>query len=234
MTQVLNILCAGAVQGVVRAVQDQFESETGALVQASFGAVGAMKEALLAGEPCDVMILTDAMVVAMQTQGALDAQPRAPLGRVRTGLAVRSGQLLPEVGTADALKASLLAASAIYFPDPKRATAGIHFASVISRLGISEQVASRARNYANGAISMRELAADRTQAAIGCTQITEILYTPGVELVGALPGEYELATVYTAARTVLSAQPALAQRFVELLAGPESQSVRTAGGFELD
>jgi molybdate transport system substrate-binding protein len=234
MTQVLHILCAGAVQGVIRAVQDQFESETGALVQASFGAVGAMKEALVAGEPCDVMIVTDAMVVALQAQGALHAQPRAPLGRVRTGLAVRSGQPLPEVGTAEALKASLLAANAIYFPDPKRATAGIHFESVIARLGIGEQVASRVRNYANGAISMRELAADSTQSTIGCTQITEILYTPGVELVGALPGVYELATVYTAARTALGAQPVLAQRFVELLAGPQTQALRAAGGFEFD
>jgi molybdate transport system substrate-binding protein len=173
-------------------------------------------------------------VIAMQEQGTVDPGPRAPLGRVRTGLAVPSGRTLPDVASAQALKATLLAAKAIYFPDPQRSTAGIHFASVIERLGITEQLASRVRNYPNGAISMRELGADETQGTIGCTQITEILYTPGVELVGALPGEFELATIYTAARTVLCAEPALAQRFVELLAGPETGELRTAGGFQLD
>ena len=54
----LNVLCAGAAQGLVKALQARFLADTGAAVQARFGAVGAMKEALLAGEPCDVFIVT--------------------------------------------------------------------------------------------------------------------------------------------------------------------------------
>ena len=231
MTAVVNILCAGAVQGIVKALQAPFERETGATLQMRFGAVGAMKEALLAGESCDVMIVTDAMVVALQSAGDLGTQPRAALGRVRTGIAVRSGEPLPVVATPDQLKAALLAASAIYFPDPQRATAGIHFASVVDRLGVKDEVAARLRTFPNGATSMRELAASGP-GAIGCTQITEILYTPGIALVGPLPDAFELATVYTAAVGARAAQPVLAQRFIDLLAGPSTRAMRAEGGFE--
>ena len=233
MTQVLNILCAGAVQGVVKALQARFELGTGATLQMRFGAVGVMKEALLAGEPCDVMIVTDAMVVALQSAGDLGTQPRAPLGRVRTGVAVRSGETLPAIATPDQLRAALRAASALYFPDPQRSTAGIHFASVLAQLGIAGELAARSRTFPNGATAMRELAASGP-GAIGCTQITEIMYTPGIALVGPLPDAFELATVYAAAVAARAAQPALAQRFIALLAGPATREMRAEGGFEFD
>lgn len=233
MSQVVEVLCAGAVQGIVKALQATFERETGATMHLRFGAVGAMKEALLAGDPCDVMIVTDAMVVALQSSGDLATAPRLPLGRVRTGVAVRAGEPLPEIATPEQLKAALVAASAVYFPDPQRATAGIHFASVLDRLGVKDDLAARLRTFPNGATSMRELAASGA-GAIGCTQITEILYTPGIALVGALPDEFELATVYTAAVAACAAQPGLAQQFIERLAGPATRAMRADGGFEFD
>ena len=233
MSDVVTILCAGAVQGIVKALQARFERETGATLQMRFGAVGAMKEALLAGEPCDVMIVTDAMVVALQSAGDLGVMPRAPLGRVRTGIAVRSGEALPGIASPEQLKAALLAASAVYFPDPQRATAGIHFASVLAQLRIADDLAARSRTFPNGATAMRELAASGP-GAIGCTQITEILYTPGIALVGPLPDAFELATVYTAALAAHAAQAMLAQRFIDLLAGPATRAMRAEGGFEFD
>lgn len=233
MTDTVHILCAGAVQGIVKALHARFERETGATLQIRFGAVGAMKEALLSGEPCDVMIVTDAMVVALQASGDLGIKPRAPLGCVRTGVAVRSGEPLPAIATPEQLKAALLAAGAIYFPDPQRATAGIHFASVLDQLGVKAELGTRLRTFPNGATSMRELASSGP-GAIGCTQITEILYTPGIALVGPLPDAFELATVYTAGVATRAAQPVLAQRFIELLAGPATREMRAEGGFEFD
>jgi len=229
----LNLLCAGAVQGLVRLLQPRFSAETGATLNARFGAVGAMKEALAAGAPCDVMIVTDSMVVELQASGALSLKPPAPLGRVRTGVAVRSGEPRPDIATPAALAASLRAARAVYFPDPQRSTAGIHFASVLERLGLSEELAPRVHTFPNGATAMRELA-DIGTGGIGCTQITEIMYTPGITLVGPLPDEFELATVYTAAVALRAAQPVLAQRFIDLLAGPATRAMRADGGFEFD
>ena len=191
-----------------------------------------MKEALLAGEPCDVFVATAAMVDALAAEGVLLADQRAPLGRVRTGVAVRSGEARPDIATPQSLKAALLGADAIYFPDAVRSTAGIHFAAVMRRLGIHDAVQPRFRTYPNGATAMRELAASDAARPIGCTQVTEINYTDGVDLVGVLPDGFELATVYTAALSAKALQPGIAAGFIALLSGPESQALRAAGGFE--
>lgn len=228
----MNILCAGAAQGLVKALQGVFLELTGARIEGRFGAVGAMKEALLAGEPCDVMVVTAAMIADLQAEGRLVRGSESSLGRVRTGIAVRQGEPRPQIAMPEALKASLLAARAIYFPDALRSTAGIHFAAILGKLEIAATVSSRLRTFPNGATAMRELAADPAPGAIGCTQITEINYTPGITLVGPLPEAFELATVYTAAVSASTRQPELARRFVELIAGPRSRSLRGQGGFE--
>jgi len=230
----LHVLSGGAVQGLVAALQERFTRDTGAVVQARFGAVGAMKEALLGGAPCDVMIVTEAMVAALQADGVLAADGGSAIGRVRTGIAVRTGEPRPDIGTPQALKAALLAAAALYFPDPQRATAGIHFASVLDRLGVRESLAPRCRNFPNGVTSMRALADDGLVGAIGCTQVTEILATPGIELVGPLGGDFELATTYSAAPTTRAADPALARRFIDLLAGAATGAERARCGFQAD
>jgi molybdate transport system substrate-binding protein len=145
---------------------------------------------------------------------------------------VRRGQAHPDVSTAEALKAALLAADAIYFPDAVRSTAGIHFAGVIRELGIHDELQPRFRTFPNGATAMREMAAHDAPRLIGCTQVTEINYTEGVELVAPLPARFELATVYTAAVNARATEAALAARFIAMLAGAEARALREAGGFE--
>jgi molybdate transport system substrate-binding protein len=230
----LALLCAGAAKGLATALAPRWTAQTGVALDARYGAVGAMKEALLAGQPCDVFVVSAAMVDALVADGTLRGGTRADLGRVPTGLAVRRGAPVPAASDAGTLRAALLAADALYFPDPERATAGIHFAQVLRGLGIHEALGPRCRTFANGAAAMRELAAGGTPRSIGCTQATEIRYTEGVDLVGALPAPFELITVYAAAVTRRSAQPELAASFVELLAGPGSRELRAAGGFELE
>lgn len=232
MAATLNLLCAGAAQGLVKSLQARFLDETGVSLGGRFGAVGAMKEMLEAGEACDVMVVTDAMVNALIAAGALRAGSNAPLGRVRTGIAVRRGTPPPDVSSPQALRAALLAADAVYFPDAQRSTAGIHFASVLRRLGIHDELAPRFRNFPNGATAMRELAAATSTNPIGCTQVTEIRYTQGVELVALLPAEFELATLYTAAVAQRTAEPELAARFIALLTGTQTLTLRSQAGFE--
>jgi len=228
----LQLLCAGAAQGLVKAVAPRLQEETGATLGGRFGAVGAMKEALLGGAPCDLMVTTDAMVDALVAEGRLAAAPRAPLGRVRTGVAVRRGSAHPDVATPEALAAALRAADAVYFPDPERATAGIHFLRVLRELGLEAELAPRFRTFPNGASAMRELASSASPRPIGCTQVTEILYTDGVELVAPLPPRFELATTYTAAVAAHAQSPALAARLIELLTGAGSAALRAQAGFE--
>lgn len=228
----LHVLSGGAAQGVVTALAAEFRAATGYEIDGTFGAVGAMKEKLLAGAPADVLILTRALVDELAAAGQVVRETAADLGRVRTGVAVRAGDPVPDVRSADGLRAALRAADAIYFPDPQRATAGIHFAQVLARLGIAAEVAARLGTHPNGATAMAALAKAAGARPIGVTQITEILNTPGVTLVGPLPEEFELATVYTAAVCARAAAPEAARRLVALLAGEAQCPLRARAGFE--
>ena len=228
----LHVLSAGAAQGLVEALAPALHAATGVTLRGEFGAVGAIREKWLGGARCDVIILTAAMLEAMAREGRVDAATVAPLGRVRTGVAVRAGEPLPDIGDRDALRRTLLAASGLYLPDTERSTAGMHCIAVLRALGIHDDVITRVHAFPNGAIAMRELAQARESGCVGCTQITEIRYTPGVALVGPLPAEFELATGYSAAVATGAQENVAALQFVQMLTSPDSRELRRSGGFE--
>ena len=222
----LEFVSAGAAQGLVSAVA----RERGIEVAGSFGAVGAQMERFRAGAPCDLVILTDAQVTALAANAEVLAETCADLGAVATSVAVRADAAVPDVSTPDALRAALLDADAIYFPDPAKSTAGIHFAKVIDGLGIRPQVESRLKTFPNGAAAMGELA-KAAGRPIGCTQATEIIATPGIRLVAQLPKGCDLETVYTVAVNARAARPAEARDFARELAGGGTRAVRAGAGF---
>lgn len=222
----MDFVSAGAAQGLVGALA----RAAGIEVAGSFGAVGAMLEIFESGAPCDVVILTRAQVDALARKQAVVADTVSDLGPVATSIAVRAGDASPDVSSGEGLRAALLAADAIYFPDPAKATAGIHFAQVLDRLGIRADVSARERTFPNGATAMRNLA-QAPGRPIGCTQATEILATPGVRLVAPLPKGLDLETVYTAAVSARARDAAGARAFVERLSGRASREARRGAGF---
>jgi molybdate transport system substrate-binding protein len=227
----LNVLGAGASKGIVQAVQEEFLAVTGAEVRGVFDAVSAIRERLDSGETCDVIILSAPMLHELQEQGRLVADTTAALGHVATGIAVRAGEALPRIDENEQLAARLKQADAIFFPDPLRATAGIHFVGVLKKLGIYADIEARLRPFPNGAVAMAELAQCTDANAIGCTQVTEILYSKGVSLAGVLPKAFELSTLYAAAVSRDASDPGLARRFIALLTGVATAPLRKDGGF---
>ena len=209
----LRFLSAGAAQAVIAAAG----RSAGIAVEGNFGAVGAMLEKFMAGEPCDIVILTRRQVDELAAKGLVDAASVTDLGAVPTSIAVRDSDPSPPVADEASLRAALLAADAIYFPDPAKATAGIHFNQVLEKLGIHAQVAPRIRTFPNGATAMRAMA-DSAGHPIGCTQATEIRATPGVKLVAPLPKGFDLVTVYSGAVGARASQPAAASEFLSSIA----------------
>lgn len=226
----LKLLSGGAAQALVGAFVAQFKAETGFDIDGTFGAVGAMKTRLLDGEPADLLILTRALIDELAAGGHVEADTGADIGAVRTAIAVRAADPAPQVGNAGDLRDALRAADAIYSPDQKLSTAGIHFAKVLGALGIMGEVASRLQTFPNGAAAMSALAASTERTSIGCTQVTEILATPGLTLVGVLPPEFELATIYTVGVTTRAAHSEAARKFAALLTSAQAQSIREQVG----
>lgn len=225
-TRPVNFIAAGAAQGLVASLA----KEAGVDVAGSFGAVGAMREKFLAGEACDVVILTHAQVAELSAQGRVDPLTSADLGSVPTAIAVRSPDPAPDVSGEAPLRAALLAADAIYFPDPAKATAGIHFAKLLDLLRVRDQVEGRLKAFPNGTTAMRAMAEAKGHP-IGCTQATEILATPGIRLVAPLPPGFDLETVYTAAVSRDAGNREGAARFVEHLTGEATREARRRAGF---
>ncbi len=227
----LNVLSGGAAQGLVGSLAAEFKAQTGLDIAGEFGAVGAMADKLRAGTAADILILTSALIERLVHENLADAASVKDVGRVETALAVRETD--PPVAAADAasLRAVLLASDAIFVPDTRASTAGIHVAKVLSQLGIAGDVASRLKIYPNGATAMRHMAESDARHPIGCTQATEIIATKGIMLSGALPRGCALATVYTAAITRKAARAREAQLLIDLLTAPSHATLRAKAGF---
>ena len=224
----MNILSAGAAMGLLRSVA----ASEGIKFTGEFGAVGAMRERLNNGAACDLIVLTDKIIAELAVAGVVVADTVTALGKVRTGVAIPEGATPARVDTTASLKQLLANASRIYFPDPERATAGIHFMKVLTALGLAESHSARFATYPNGATAMRAMADAVDIRAVGVTQCSEILYTEGVQLLGVLPGEFELATVYSAAITANCANRNAATHLLESLAAARNSLMRIEVGFE--
>ena len=223
----LDVLSAGAAESVLRRVAD----EQGFALRGHFGPVGINRDRLLAGEACDIVVLTDAMIEGLISSGHVAPGTAVALGRVDTALAVAAGAPKPKVADAEALRGVLLAATAIHIPDPAKATAGAHVARVIGALGIADAVGSRLKIASGGAAAMAALAASGDVRAIGATQATEIKATPGVALVGPLPWPHGLSTVYTAAIAGRATRAEAARALLDALASGAATSVIADAGF---
>ena len=227
----INILSGGAAQGLVGSVAAKFRTLTGFDIGGEFGAVGAMADKLRKGAPTDIVILTAAIVTKLADENLVVPASISDVGLVETALAIRAGDPLVSVTDAATLRAAFLAADAIFVPDTKASTAGIHVAKVLEQWGIADEVAARLKIYPNGATAMRHLAESDAARPIGCTQSTEIISTEGVVLSGSLPKGCDLATMYTAGVTTQAAHGRQAQALINLLTGADQQALRTAAGF---
>ena len=227
----LKILSGGAAQGLVAGLAPKFKALTGFDIEGEFGAVGAMADKLRKGTPADIVILTAKMIADLAKENLVISASISDIGLVETAIAVRAGDSLVTVNDAAGLRAALLAADAIFVPDTKASTAGIHVAKVLQQLGIADDVAARLKIYPNGATAMRHLAETDAVRPIGCTQSTEIISTTGVILSGSLPPGCELSTVYTAAVTTRAAAAKQAQVLIDLLTVADQRALREHAGF---
>jgi len=227
----INVLAAGATESIIRDMVGTFEKESGHTVKLTYAPVGALRDKIFAGEPADLTIVTPVIIEQLQAKEAVQPATRTDLGRVGGGIAVRLGAPRPAIGTPEELKQALLAATEIYYADPKIATAGAYFLQVADRLGIGDEVRKKGRTAGGGKVSM-ELMAKSTAEAIGLTQISEILSVKEVVLVGPYPGNLQSMTTYSGILLTRTAQPEAAQAFLRFLMSPPVQARFKQAGYE--
>ena len=226
----IKVLSAGAVKGVVTELAEAFKQETGHTVTLTFGTAGELRQKVAAGEPADVVIVTDTALVALAATNAVIPDTRADIARTAIGVAVREGALLPDISTPDALKQTVLAAKSLVYVDPGRgATSGIHFAGVLQRLGIADTVKGKTLLWPGGYAAE---AVAKGQAELCVHQISEILPVKGVTLVGPLPRELQKITTYSAAVPARAAAPEVGRAFIAFLTRPSFKAKFAVAGLD--
>jgi molybdate transport system substrate-binding protein len=229
----IRVLSGGAAAGVVQGIQENFENTHQCKINGTFSAVGAMRDLVLKGEPCDLVILSKSLVNELVVSGHVDANSVRSLGIVPTGIAIPSKRTSPspKIKTVDELKEAFRSAPALYFPDMEKSTAGIHFMKVMKTLGLDQELASRFKSFPNGATAMAQMALDPDTNVIGGTQTTEINICPGVDLIGLLPQELELNTDYTLGICKSSKNPEMSKKLADILVGEQSIQIRQSIGY---
>jgi molybdate transport system substrate-binding protein len=227
----IKVLATIAVQSVMEDLAPKFAKESGHSVGMTFGLGGALAKRIQEGEVADLLIGPRGPLDGLIKSGRLVADSDLTIAHSRVGVAVRKGAPKPDISSPEAVKRALIAAKAVSYSNPAFGGAsGVHFAKVIERLGIADEMKGKVRFPPEGGFTARLLVTGEVELAV--QQIGELLSVPGVELVGPLPGELQSITTFAAAIPSAALQPKAARALIRYLQSPEATAVLKAKGLD--
>jgi molybdate transport system substrate-binding protein len=224
----IKVLSASALKVIVTELAEQFRKESGHTARLEFATAGAVEKRILAGETPDVFIATDVQMKGIADKGLIGGAP-VVIARVGVGIAVKEGTPKPDISNIEALKKTLLAVNSVTYPDPaKGGASGIHFASVIDKLGIAEPIKAKSILGANPDFVCVSVA--KGEASMCVHQISEIMPVSGVTLVGPLPKEVQKVTTFAVGAFAKTSSPDATQAFVRFLSSADLKPRFSAAG----
>lgn len=220
----LVVFSDGPLQTSMDKIAAAFRSQTKHQVQIVYGTAPSLRAKLQAGEQADILISLAAEIEEMARQNKFLAT-QVSVASIKLGLAVRKGAAVPNIQTVDALKRTLLGADSIIH---NNLASGLLFAKQLDRIGIAEQLKSKIV-VINGNTQLVELA-KRKGNDIAAGQLTQLIASKEVQLVGALPSEAQAETVYSVGAFSNSRSPDAAKAFVQFLTSPAAANAFAAAG----
>jgi molybdate transport system substrate-binding protein len=209
-----------------------FEQRTGHKVKTTVAAPGEIVAALQAGRHADVVVAPSGALAELEDKG-LVRRAGVPLATAGFGLATRSGDLVPDVSTPEAVRAVLLLASKVIYNDPNVTPSGQLLLRIAERLGVADQVRAKSQVVASGT-NVSTLGKDTSPGiVIALSALPEIAGHPGTKLVGPLPKELQAPSTIFAALGAHPKDEAAAQAFLQELASTEAKKAYVAIGFEV-
>ena len=230
----IKVLCANGMQTVLEDLAPRFERATAHKLLITFATGGATVKRAGCGEPLDVVIAPHRGIDGLVKEGKIPAEAVTAIASTGISVAVRKGAPKPDISSPDALKRALLAAKSITYLNPADGGAsGIHFAKILDRLGIANEVKSKTifapKTGAVGAFVASG------EAEIGVIQYQLLFSVPGIEIVGPLPGDLQDTTVFSAA-IIPGIRDREISRTLETLVGflrsPDAAAVIRANGMD--
>ena len=220
-----------AIRGALETLAPKFERNSGHKLIITFVPSGGIAKRLADGETADFVVSSRAGTEALVKDGKVVPGSEANVGKSGVGIAVRAGAPKPDISTPEALKRTLLAARAVSYSNPAAGGAsGIHFAKVLERLWIAEEMKAKTRHPPT-ASPTAELVV-KGEAEIAVQQFPELMAVPGVDIVGPLPGDLQNFTVFTAGVTANATNAEAAKAFIQFLKSEDAVAEIKKSGLE--
>ena len=182
------------------------------------------------GELLDIVVLAADAIDRLAAAGRVDPGSRVDFARSGVALAVPAGAPHPDIGTEAAVRNAVLAAPSIgYSTGPS----GTYLTRLFERWGIAATIAPRIVQAPPG-VPVGTLIA-RGEVALGFQQSSELMHLSGIDMIGVLPPEIQVTTIFSAAICTIctaSAQREAARALLAFLASPDADSAKRAHGME--
>jgi len=220
-------ICSMATRGLLDELARTYSQRTG--VPVVFEAVGGVEAArrVSAGESFDVVALASDAIDKLAAAGKIDAGKKVDLVRSDVGVAVRAGAARPDISTEDTLRRAVQAAATVgYSTGPS----GVALIAMFQRWGIGDELQGRLVQAPPG-VPVGSLVA-RGEAALGFQQLSELIGVEGIDLIGALPPEIQITTIFSAAPSVGAPQPAAARALLDFLISADSADAKRRHGMD--
>ena len=190
----------------------------------SVGGVDATKR-LEAGEAFDGVVLASDAIDKLIAGGQVLAGSRHDLVRSSVAVAVKAGAPWPDISTESALRRAIEAAPTIgYSTGPS----GVALVKLFERWGMLDALQPRIVQAPAG-LPVGTLVAGG-EVALGFQQLSELMHLEGIEVVGTLPEEVAITTVFSAATCTVSNQQADVAALFTFMAAQDATTVKQKHG----
>ena len=223
----VTVIASTAMREVMDELVPMFERASGNKIAISFLSGSLLPVKVKEGAQADVVVTTPATIDDLVAAGKVGANTRVDFVRSGAGVAVRAGAPKPNVATPDAFKAALLAAKTVGY---SQGPSGVHFMTVLERLGITAEVKAKGVVPPLGQRVGTLIAEGK--AEIGVQQITELLQIPGIDFVAPLPRELQANIVYATATPTSAKERDAAAAFIKYLSSEPALPVVKKVGLE--
>jgi molybdate transport system substrate-binding protein len=227
----IKVLSALGMQAVMEDLGPKFERVTQHKLAISFATLGEAVKRVQAGETADVVVIPRQGIDSLVKDGKAAPGDVTVVARSGLAVAVRKGAPKPDISSPEALKRTLLAARSISYTDPASGGAsGIHFAKVLDRLGIANEM--KPKTVFPPKPGLDGVLVANGEAEIAVNQLQVLIPIADIEIVGPLPGDLQDTIVFSAALMTGARDAEASKALVNFLRTPEAAAVIKAKGME--
>lgn len=221
----MRVLSSLAIKEAYLELVPQFEKKTGHRVETEWlGMVDILKR-VKAGEAADIVIASQKALGELKSLGKVPAV--VDLAKSGVAVAVKKGAKRPDIGSAEAVKRALRAAGSIAYSS---GPSGVYLAALFQKWGIAAELEPKITQTPPGT-AVGPLVA-RGEAEIGFQQMSELLPIPGIDIVGPLPADIQVITVFSGGVHAAAKQADAARAWLAFLTSPQSAPVLRRHGME--